>query len=244
MNKPVKTMLFAIILLLVVGVALIILLWYGVLLFNTPSSKKYPVRGVDVSAYQGEIDWQTLSAQGIDFVFIKATEGSSYVDSRFQFNFSEAQKTNLRVGAYHFFSFDSGGTTQAENFIGNVPKIDSMLPPVVDFEFYGDWKNTSPNKDEALSELNILLSLLEQYYGMKPILYATEEIYFQYLDKGYEDYDLWIRNVLTRPDAKIENWTFWQYTNREKLPGYSGPEIYIDMNVFNGTKEDFEIRFS
>ena len=58
-----------------------IILWYNGLIWpNTPSKKKYPVRGVDVSSYQGEIDWETLENQDIDFAFIKATEGSGYED--------------------------------------------------------------------------------------------------------------------------------------------------------------------
>ena len=96
------------------------LVWNGYLLLNNPSRERYPVRGVDVSKYQGEIDWPVLAEQEISFAFIKATEGSSHVDARFAYNYEEARKTGLRVGAYHFFSFDSGGDTQAENFIRNV----------------------------------------------------------------------------------------------------------------------------
>ncbi len=58
-------------------VTLFLLFWNGVVLLNNPSTTEYPVRGVDVSSYQGEIDWQVLSSQQISFVFIKATEGST-----------------------------------------------------------------------------------------------------------------------------------------------------------------------
>ncbi|MBR4257050.1 MAG: lysozyme, partial [Clostridia bacterium] len=81
------------------------LFYFGVLHINNPSKSIYPVRGVDVSHYQGDVDWETLSKQGISFAFIKATEGSSYVDLTFEKNYVEANKTVLRVGAYHFFSF-------------------------------------------------------------------------------------------------------------------------------------------
>ena len=82
---------------------------------NTPSQEEYPVRGVDVYSYQGEIDWGVLS-EGLDFAYIKATEGSRYTDDRFAYNYEQARKTGLRVGAYHFFSFESSGASQAENF--------------------------------------------------------------------------------------------------------------------------------
>ena len=68
------------ILLITVG----LLFWNGILLINNPDETEYPVRGVDVSAYQGEIDWTILANQNIDFAFIKATEGSSFVDKRFE----------------------------------------------------------------------------------------------------------------------------------------------------------------
>ena len=90
------------------AVVLVLLLWNGVLRLD-PSAERYPVRGVDVSSYQGEIDWPALSQQGLDFAFIKATEGSSDVDARFARNWEQAQKTDQRIGAYHFFSFDSAG---------------------------------------------------------------------------------------------------------------------------------------
>lgn len=77
---------------------------------------------MDVSSWQGEIDWPTLAGQGLSFAFIKATEGSGFTDPRFSYNWEQARKTALRVGAYHFFSYDSPGETQADNFIAAVPR--------------------------------------------------------------------------------------------------------------------------
>ena len=95
---------------LIVGVSTVLLAvalvaglaWTGVLHPNNPSSERYPVRGVDVSRYQGDIDWPVLAGQGIDFAFIKATEGSTLVDPRFAANLDGATAAGLRVGAYHF----------------------------------------------------------------------------------------------------------------------------------------------
>ena len=81
---------------------------------------------------------------------------------------------------------------------------------------------------------------MEQHYGVKPILYATESAYAQYIAGAYESYDIWIRNVVSAPRLSDgRDWTFWQYTNRERLNGYRGREKYIDMNVFRGTEEEF-----
>ncbi|NLK39319.1 MAG: glycoside hydrolase family 25 protein [Clostridiales bacterium] len=221
-----------------------LLIYCGVIHFNNPSEKRYPIRGVDVSAYQGEVDWEILSEQGISFAFIKATEGSSFVDRKFADNYDGAMKTGLRIGAYHFFSYDSSGENQAKNFISVVPKDDKLLPPVIDLEFYGDKEKNLPAKTKTQQELAALIAALEEHYGKKPIIYATEKSYRLYVAGAFVENDIWIRNVFTKPTLSDgREWTFWQYTNRERLQGYSGVEKFIDMNVFNGTKEDFEKYF-
>lgn len=150
----------------IIMITLIILtLWYnGILIFNYPDKKEYKIKGIDVSAYQGDIDWNILSKQGIDFVFIKATEGSSYVDEMFKRNYENALKTDLKIGAYHFFSYDSNGEKQADNFIRNVPKVEKMLPPVVDIEFYGNKCKNVPDIKKTQKQLQIMLEKLEEYY--------------------------------------------------------------------------------
>ena len=215
-----------------------VLLYTGVIHINNPSTTKYPIRGVDVSSYQGEIDWKQLSAEDISFAYIKATEGSGYKDEQFDQNWAEAQTTDLRIGAYHFFSLDSSGTTQAENFCKTVVAVDSMLPPVVDVEPYGKYRDNSQiDKEKLLSELKNYVKTVEIYYTMKPVIYTTKE-WLPILQEEFKDYDLWIRNVYGKPDSSID-WTFWQFSNRHVLSGYSGPEHFIDMNVFIGNENDF-----
>jgi len=222
----------------VCGGVLAVLLWNGVIQLNNPSRNKYPVRGVDVSRYQGKIDWQVLASQGIDFAFIKATEGSSHKDICFDYNYEEARKTKLYAGAYHFFSFDSAGETQAENFINTVEGYDDMLPPVIDVEYYKS-KNT-PTRENLSKELKSMLDILENHYNKKPIIYTTEDFYEKFFSEDYKEYDIWIRDVVAKPKLSDgKKWTFWQYTNRETLGGYNGEEKYIDMNVFNGSRQDF-----
>ncbi len=225
---------------LLCGVILNSLVWRGYFILNSFNVTKYPVRGIDVSHYQGDIDWDTLAEADIRFAFIKATEGSSYVDDKFAYNYAEAIKTDLSVGAYHFFSFDSAGKTQAENFINTVEPYDGMLPPVIDLEFYGGKHENPPAKDGVLRELRDMISALEEHYGLKPIIYVTEDTYEAYIAGEWADYDIWIRNVKTKPSLSDDRaWTFWQYTNRERLDGYSGEEEFIDMNVFAGSEEEW-----
>lgn len=103
----------------------------------------YPVKGVDVSSYQLDINWEGLESEGFKFAFIKATEGSSHVDERFEYNWKQANATDMKVGAYHFLSYDTDGKSQAQNYIDNVDKKWGMLPPVVDVEFYGKYEKST-----------------------------------------------------------------------------------------------------
>ncbi len=198
------------------------------------------MRGVDVSAWQGDIDWQVLSGQGIQFAYIKATEGSTWKDERFTANWQGASATPLAEGAYHFLSFESDGRAQAQNFIGTVPNQPNALPCAVDVELYGKYRSTPPPKSQVDDVLKPLLARLETHYGRKPVLYCTQQAYRLYVQDGYSDYPLWIRNVFTAPSlAEGQRWTFWQYADRGRLQGYEGLERFIDMNIFDGSVEDF-----
>ncbi len=220
---------------------LAILFKNGYIKINTPSKKNYPVRGIDVSRYQGDINWPELSAQNISFAYIKATEGSTHVDPKFAYNYAQAQKTNLRVGAYHFFSFDSGAESQAMNFISQVRPYERMLPPAVDVEYYGQYSASKhPDVSAVKAELGKLLKLLYDHYGIRPVIYATQAAYKTYIRGNFDDYDIWIRDKYFTPGDNIINWRFWQYSDKGVLPGYSGSEKYIDLDVFRGTAEEFE----
>ena len=218
-----------------------ILIYQKKITINHPSEADYPVRGVDVSYYQGQIDWQVLAEENIDFAFIKATEGSSHIDTKFRENWENSGETNLKRGAYHFFSFESRGKAQAEHFISVVPREVGMLSPVVDIEFYGDRFYSRPDLEETRKQLQDLLDTLEAHYGTKPIIYATESSYSTYIRGNFDEYPLWIRNVYFSPNLGMPGkWTFWQYDSEAVLAGYSGEEEHIDLNVFYGSEEEWD----
>lgn len=240
MRKAVFTAAVGAAALLAAGMVCLLLWREGLLVPNRPSKEQFPVRGVDVSAHQGEIEWPVLAGQDLSFAFVKATEGSTFTDVRFAENWEEAHSCGLRVGAYHFFSFDSPGEAQAAHFIKTVPKREGDLPPVVDVEFYGDKEQNPPSREEVEAQLGSLLTRLTEYYGVKPILYSTGKAYKQYLSGGYEEYDIWIRDVFFTPSLPDgREYAFWQYTDKGRLPGYQGDEKCIDLNVFCGTEEEF-----
>lgn len=221
------------------GIAGIASCYYSSAVVN---SEKYPVFGVDVSNYQGDIDWNVLEKQGVRFAFIKATEGSGHVDESVRKNLENAAETNIKLSAYHFFSFDSAGETQAANYISTVPADDIDMPPVVDIEYYADKRKNKPSKEEAESVLRPLLLELEEYYGVKPIIYTTFPVYCRYVKDNFSEYPLWIRSVNFEPD--LIEWKFWQYCDSGELEGYNGDEKCIDFNVYNGTEEEFLAEFS
>ncbi|WP_243844472.1 GH25 family lysozyme [Salinibacterium sp. ZJ454] len=206
---------------------------------NRIFASSHTTRGIDVSSYQGAIDWSVLSSEDIDFAIIKATEGSGAQDSRFAKNWSNAHETDLLVGAYHFMSFESEGATQAQNVIDTVPDAPGSLPVTVDLEFYGEFFDNPPTRTHVRNILDPLLAALKDHYGTPPIIYATPDAYDRYLRDDYHDNPIWIRSVALPPQLSDgRDWTIWQYSHRDRLRGYNGDEHYIDMNVFAGTLDE------
>ncbi len=204
------------------------------------AQEEYPVRGVDVSSYQGYIDWDEIEKSDIDFAFIKATEGSGYRDRFFEDNIENIQNTAIASGAYHFMSFESDGKAQAQNFISTVPREMIDLPPVIDVELYGDYSSKPPSVASVRQVLDALMTELYMAYGEMPIIYTNRRAYSLYISGEYENCDIWICDIIkkpTLPDGR--EWTFWQYTHTGKLSGYEGEEEYIDLNVFSGSRAEF-----
>ena len=214
-----------------------LMVYTGTWQLNHPTQ---PVHGVDVSHYQGDIDWPKLAAQDLDFAFVKATEGSTHLDETFAANWAGARAAGLRVGAYHFFSYDSDGADQARHFIGTVPVEADALPPVIDVEFYGDYFQEPKAAEDVVPQLSAMVEALRAHYGVSPVLYVTGESYELYVEGRFEDCDLWIRSVFSAPKLPDgRDWTFWQYSDRQKLEGYTGAESFIDMDVYRGTESEF-----
>ena len=207
---------------------------------NLLIADSYDVCGIDVSHYQGTIDWEKIEQLDIDFAYIKATEGSSFVDENFSDNWEHAMKTSMFIGAYHFFSFESDGRTQAEHYIQTVGDLEGKLVPVVDVEYYGNKKKQELDKNKIKQELTELLCTLESKYHKKPVIYTTYPAYHDFIRGSFDAYDLWIRNVYYSPNIDMKGkWIYWQYTDRAEFHAYEGNEKYIDLNVYAGSMEDF-----
>ncbi|MDO5028244.1 MAG: GH25 family lysozyme [Bacillota bacterium] len=202
------------------------------------------VRGVDVSRYQGEVDFNKLYDQSIRFAFIKATEGKNHQDENFSTNWAKARETKMKISAYHFYTFSVSGDDQADNFISHVDLREGDLGPVIDLEFYGSYINDPLSKDQVDPDLRRLVDRLYQAYGKKVIIYCNKYVYEKYLYEGYEDVDIWYRSISSDFPRlpKNRSWVFWQYDDKGRLDGYGGPGAsqYIDLNYFHGDMKDLE----
>ena len=195
---------------------------------------KYPVKGVDVSHHQGDVDWVALAAEDVAFAYIKATEGIDWVDDRFAVNWRGAAETGILRGAYHFFTLCSPGHEQAEQMISVVPDATGMLPPAVDLEFAGNCA-ARPDESEFLDELDDFLTTIEARYNKKPVIYTNADFYRHYLSANPPDVVWWIQTPIVPPWGSPE-WSFWQHTPGH-MPGVDGD---VDRNVFRGDRAALE----
>ncbi|MBR2658304.1 hypothetical protein IKG28_00155 [Candidatus Saccharibacteria bacterium] len=190
-------------------------------------------KGVDVSSYQENVDFKKLKEQHIDFAYIKATEGNSHVDKSFNEKWAAAKEAGVLAGAYHYFVYNNSGASQAENFVKTIGDLDGSLIPAVDMELTPEEVQNPPEKDAVVRGLKAFLAVVEEKYGVKPLIYAQKDYFDKYLADDFASYPRWIRNVFYPVFIDVgEEWTVWQYCDRGMLEGYSG-EKYIDLNAVN-----------
>jgi lysozyme len=218
-----------------VGLGLLLAYEYGFVRVNYPSRGEFPVRGIDVSRYQGIVDWPAVAAAGVHFAFVKATEGTDLRDPRFADNWAGAARASVRRGAYHFFTFCTPGAAQAANFIDAVPVDPMALPPAVDVEFAGNCRSWT-SIETIRAELATFLAALEQAYGRRPIVYFTRESYERVLDGHVTGHSTWARSLFGRPRPRFGTWTFWQYAHNGRVSGIEG---LVDLNVFRGSADEW-----
>ena len=202
--------------------------------FNHPDGMRFPLRGIDVSHYQGKIDWPAVARDAeIAFVYVKATEGGDWVDPRFADNWREARRTGLRVGAYHFFTFCCPPLDQANHFLTLLPTDSDGLPPVVDVEFGGNCRLQRP-PEELRRDLETWIQMVEAQTSRKVIVYATHEAVETFLDLSPFANPVWIRDIWREPElGRGRPWVFWQFANRGRVTGIAG---FVDLNVFSGDR--------
>lgn len=189
--------------------------------------------GIDVSTYQGDVNWATVASQGVFYGFAKATEGATSSDDKFARNWAGMRSVGIVRGAYHFFRPGRDPAQQADNFLKTVQTIEEFdLPAVLDLEI-NDGQSTGVVLDRALKWLQIV----EAKTGRKPILYTYPVFWEDKLgnSKQFADYPLWIANFGTPGQPYVPSawsrWAFHQYSESGTLRGIDGN---VDLNQFNG----------
>lgn len=207
--------------------------------FGRVSPAQYAVHGVDVSRWQGDIDWAKLRTQGANFAYIKATDGGDHLDPMFKKNWRRAADAGIRRGAYHFFYWCRTAGEQADWFIRNVPRDPDALPPVIDVEWNGESScKKRPSAAKVREKMQVFMDKLERHYGQRPIIYTAPDFYADNLKGAFLDYPFWLRSVAAHPSKRYpgRKWIFWQYSGS----GLShGVDEKIDLNVFHGSERDW-----
>lgn len=193
---------------------------------------RYPVRGIDISSHNGMMNLEAAKADGIEFCYIKASEGADFRDANFRLNYGKARHAGLKVGAYHYFRFDKDGVEQALNLIGAVGYRRLDLGVAVDVEEAGNTRNVP--QDSILDRLTRMAEYLHMR-GYRVIFYSNKDGYYDYLQKAVPGSPLWICSFNRTPINA--DWTFWQYDHHGKVAGIKGD---VDLNTFSGSRSEWE----
>lgn len=199
----------------------------------------YEIQGIDISHYQGDINWKklrgaTISKCPVRFVIIKATEGATHIDKNFQENFYQAREHGFIRGAYHFWSVNTSARKQAQFFLDQVPLEKGDLPPVLDVEH----KAKDMSAEDFQVEVLTWLHMVENKYHVKPIIYTYYKFKEQYLnDERFNDYPYWIAHYYVDKVEYKGEWKFWQHTDNGHLPGISAK---VDFDIYNGSFYDLQ----
>jgi len=186
-----------------------------------------PARGVDVSHYQGHVDWAAVEDAGVGFAFVKATEGVTFTDPTFRRHWEALGETAILRGAYHRFRAGRGAAAQAEHFLGVVSVREGDLPPVLDVEA------TDGVSDATLIRgVRTWLRTVEARTGVRPIVYTKPGFRRAHLGAALDDYPLWIAEYGV-DEPSHARWTFWQHSEQGRVPGI---QKIVDLDRFNGTR--------
>jgi lysozyme len=208
------------------------------------SASPSPVQaqGLDVSHFQGTVDWPQVAQAGYAFAFIKATDGITYADPMFPTNWAGAKAAGLLRGAYHFFEANDDPQQQAENFLKTVSLEPGDLPPVLDVES----SSTSGEVPTAtiVERIAAWLQAVEQATGCTPILYTNRTYWDSLATEQFGSYPLWLAEYgVTSPTLPVgwTSWSFWQYSESGEI---SGIATSVDLDLFQGSLQQLQQMFA
>ena len=195
--------------------------------------------GIDVSKWQGNIDWDQVAGAGVSFAFIRVSDGVNTYDNKFQYNWSEAQRVGILRGVYQFFRPGQDSVAQADLLISEIggAMTTGDLPPVIDVE-----ASSGLSKAAVAAAVQQWLDRIEAVLGVTPILYTSPGLWSSYVNSNaFSAYPLWVAHYYVTCPRMPTGWTHWefhQYGDNGTIPGINTTSV--DMNVFNGTLADLQ----
>ena len=195
------------------------------------SRADYPVKGIDISHYQGDIDFKKVVADSVEFVMIKATEGIDHIDTCMTQNYYGATAAGLKTGFYHFFRFDRGGVKQGRHFLAVTHGLPVDLPLVIDVETAG---NPEVDYYKVVGRLRDMIGYLRRH-GQRVMIYCNTITYDTYIRGNFEGTDLWIASSHKASDTGDPR-MLWQHSHNGRVNGINAT---VDINTFNGTRQAF-----
>jgi lysozyme len=194
------------------------------------------LKGIDVSHYDGNIDWATVASSGVVFAFAKVSEGTAYKDQTFAGHWAAMKRAGVVRGAYHFYHPSDDPTNQVDYMLSLIDDAGGLeasdLPPALDVE-----TTDSDNLDDIAAGLRTAVKEIKSRTGRKPIVYSSVRVWETMMGDPTVEATLWVvdyhdASCPDLPDA-FGSWAFWQYGDAGHVPGIAGA---VDMNRFNGSK--------
>ena len=188
---------------------------------NSKKTKRY---GIDVSHHNGTINWKKVPKE-VQFVYIKATEGYSIKDDKYDENLKGAREQGFKVGAYHYFHMSCSARAQFNNFKSVVKKSKQDLIPMIDVE------TLDGRKPKALQDsLEVFIRLCKNHYGCTPMIYSPITHYNDWLAPKFNRYHLYIaryhrdgsEGTIAPEITGKGHYSIWQYSEKGKVPGITG----------------------
>lgn len=223
-NRKTRLLRFGLIVLALLVISLIL---RNIAISWAPARDQYPVQGISVDAGHGNITWHVAGATGVDFAYVRATNGAEDRDPAFATNINGASDAGIRYGAMHEYTLCRLATDQATNFVTTVPRGDNMLPPAIRLAF-DNGCNDRPGRALVLSELNTFLNQVEGHSNKPAIIVISKDFEEDYAISSAINRTFWLEGNFFPPDYATKPWVMWRASDMRRISGIDGP---VNWNV-------------
>ena len=236
----------AIVCIAVIALNYAVLVFSGVIKVNEPRKRDYPARGAVVSDRLGEIKWGTLANRNMSYVYIQASKGTDFIDKSFEENWKRSADSELMTGAVHDFDFNKDGTAQAEHFCSLLGEnISGRLYPAVDLTMNIREKIFDEDPAEVCGRISDFCDYVFDKYGCGVFLICDKNSYESYIRSDFSEALIWVISTSNEPNF-CDNWSIWQYFDKEKSEGYenTGERYPLLVAKKDMTPKEFREKFT